>query len=153
MHLFPGPLQYGGPWPAYVWPLHPVLPAQPHSQTYTMKDDTLASHQDCALPTYSYHLPTPWALGVCQWVLCQTVGRTAHVQALRVGLAYLSRDSQGSSTWSMVWVSTCPRLLDSSHTGGVQVEEAYGEPSKVLGPHGLDLRNVIPSCTFCFQIM
>lgn len=55
-----------------------------------------------------------------------------------MGLAYLSRDSQGSS--------------GLSPTGGVQVEEAYGELSKVLGPRGLDLSNVIPSRTFCFQI-
>lgn len=42
--------------------------SQPSPTPWRM--DTLASHQNCALPTSSYHLPTPWVLGVCRWDLC-----------------------------------------------------------------------------------
>lgn len=133
--VFPVPLWCGGPWPCVPCSLCSPTPT-PLSDLYH-EGWTPCSHiKTLCIP--HLELPLAHSLGfrVYQWVLCSAKGRTTQVKALGVGRDCLGRDSQGFSTLGSVdslLLEGCSRKRPAAGT--------------------LKCKDVMPFCTFYFQIM
>lgn len=126
---------------AGIWPAHPVLPPQPHSQTCIVEDGHhghLPSHQASVHTTHTATTcPLPEPRGGVP--LCPVFGQRRTDKPSEGpgnGLSPFGKRLPGFK-YRELGLGRVHALgsADSSPTGGVQLEEAYSGSSKVQGPH------------------